>query len=126
MVLCRYFLCSTLVGLTLLYFICQYYKKSYKRLSFFISSIYSNDLYIMFILLTSRYLLTAIELDAADSDPSSDAFKKALKKATEEARLELGVSSSGKLLFQLQFDTDQRGPFRCTELLRRLSTYSSL
>lgn len=40
---------------------------------------------------------SALELNAADADPSSDAFKKALAQATKEARLELGVSSSGIL-----------------------------
>ena len=44
----------------------------------------------------SYHYLPAIILDAADAEnPDSDAFKKALARATSEAKTELGVESSG-------------------------------
>jgi len=45
----------------------------------------------------SQIIVKTIELDASDADPSSDAFRKALEKATKEARAELGVADGEEL-----------------------------
>jgi len=45
----------------------------------------------------SQIIVKTIVLDASDADPSSDAFKKALEKATKEAREDLGVPEGEEL-----------------------------
>jgi len=45
----------------------------------------------------SSIVVKTIELDASEADPSSAAFRKALEKATREARAELGVASGESL-----------------------------